>query len=274
MLFVKLFRRVALEFHKRAITALVLAALLIGAWMMGGLVLQVSIMLIALVGSWEYYRMFFGKERKRMLLFASTLPLIILGLVFYTPIIDLLAFALVFLGIAIFTLFRWPSDEKKALREGAILLSGVVYLPVLIYLINYLSPYELLYAFFLPAINDTFAYLSGLKFGKHKIWVQVSPKKSVEGSIGGMLASIVFSMAFCSYHGEGSFLAYGICGAILSIMAQLGDFFESALKRTTQVKDSSSILPGHGGVLDRLDSILFVVPVLLFILSLFPELKF
>ncbi len=263
-----------MEIIKRVITAIILALLLIAAWATGGTVLQVCLMLMALVGSWEYYRMFFGKDRKKTLYIASLLPLLVLLFVFYLPIIDLLGFAIVFLAIAVYTLFRWPHNEQKALKDGAILLSGIVYIPVLLYLINYLSPFELLYAFFLPAINDTFAYAAGLTLGKHKIWPQVSPKKSIEGSIGGMLASIVFSMIFCGYKGEGSLIAYALIGAILSVMAQLGDFFESALKRSAQVKDSSNILPGHGGVLDRLDSILFVVPVLLFILSLFPQLRF
>ncbi len=266
-----------MELIKRIITALILFFSLMAAWSAGGLILELCLILAALLGSYEFYSMFLDKSKKdemKVLIFACFLPILSLLIAFYTPAGGALSFALMFIIVAIFTLFRWTSNEDKALKEGAVLLAGLFYLPVIILLVSYLSPYEILYVFFLPAVNDTFAYITGLTCGKHKVWVAVSPKKSIEGCIGGLVAAVVFSVFFCTHYGTGPWWAYLFLGIILSIIAQLGDFFESALKRATGVKDSSNILPGHGGILDRLDSILFVVPLFLFAMTLFPSLRF
>ena len=106
------------------------------------------------------------------------------------------------------------------------------------------------------------AYFFGMRFGKHKIWPKVSPKKSVEGSAAGLAASVVVAVCFGLAFGvpETGISDYALLGLVLGVMAQLGDFFESALKRSRSVKDSGNVLPGHGGVLDRVDSLLFVIP--------------
>ncbi len=262
------------EFYKRVITAAVLLSILIYAWLTGGIFLDLCFILMGVIGSWEFYRMFFGKRRQKLLYFGMFLPVLFMGLTLFTPIDDFLALALVGILIAIVTLFRWPQDDKKALREAVILIAGVVYLPVIILLFDRLSPHGILYAFLLPAVNDTFAYLTGLSIGKNKVWVAVSPKKSREGCIGGLVASVIFSVYYCGLYADAHWILFALMGAILSVVAQLGDFFESALKRSADIKDSSSILPGHGGVLDRLDSILFVVPILLILFNLFPQIKF
>ena len=115
--------------------------------------------------------------------------------------------------------------------------------------------------------SDTFAYFAGRAWGKHRIVPNISPNKTLEGFIGGFIGTIVVGVVYSHFTG----LDMGL-GAVLSVLigiaAPLGDLFESKLKRISGVKDSGNILPGHGGVLDRFDSILFVAPVVFFFLLL------
>lgn len=269
------------EFGKRVITAAVLIVVLVNAWLLGGIYLNICLSVVALVASWEFYRMFL-REEKQLVCFATFLTALMLVLTFISsdekaipiPIYKESALLLCFLLTAILTLFRWVKRDRKAIYEGSIIVFGFVYIPQILLLLTTLSPYEQFFIFALPAVNDTFAYLTGMLIGKHKIWVQVSPKKSVEGSFGGLLASVVFTLIFCGHFGNVGWYPCILLGMSLSIMAQLGDFFESALKRSANVKDSSRILPGHGGVLDRIDSVLFVVPFFYCCMTFFPQIRF
>ncbi len=121
-----------------------------------------------------------------------------------------------------------------------------------------------LLVFLLIWINDTGAYLIGCTFGKHKLYPKVSPKKSVEGLLGGFVLTLALS--FCiplllPSLEKMTLISAPIFGLIVAAMGTLGDLFESALKRKAGVKDSGTIIPGHGGVLDRLDSYLFALPM-------------
>lgn len=111
--------------------------------------------------------------------------------------------------------------------------------------------------------TDVGAYFLGIRFGKHKLAPVISPNKSIEGSIGGMLASIIVAIIYLQFYNPINFsISAAIVLAILiSIVGQLGDLTESAYKRYFGVKDSGKILPGHGGILDRFDSMLFVMPL-------------
>ena len=109
--------------------------------------------------------------------------------------------------------------------------------------------------------TDTGAYFIGRQFGKHLLAPQVSPKKTVEGSLGGILFSMVVAMVFWRIFGGATWLRYIFVGVIIGISAQIGDLFESALKRSAGVKDSGKLIPGHGGILDRFDSLIFALPL-------------
>jgi phosphatidate cytidylyltransferase len=109
-------------------------------------------------------------------------------------------------------------------------------------------------------MTDTSAYFTGLNFGKNKLAPQISPKKTIEGALGGIIGSIIIVLIY------GSYLAINIkerilLGVLLSIASQLGDLVESSFKRDAQIKDSGDIIPGHGGILDRFDSLLFTLPL-------------
>lgn len=132
----------------------------------------------------------------------------------------------------------------------------------------------ILYVFITIWANDTFAYLSGSAWGKHKIWPAVSPGKSWQGFAGGFIASLGIGYLAGLNFSILSISEGVIFGALISLFATIGDFFESALKRHAGVKDSGNVLPGHGGILDRIDSILFVIPAVFAYLLLLDKITF
>ena len=120
--------------------------------------------------------------------------------------------------------------------------------------------------------TDTFAYLIGMKFGKHKL-SKISPKKSIEGAVAGTISAIIlvflYTLIMNKLYSFGySYIYVAIAGGILSIIGQLGDFAASSIKRYVDVKDYSNLIPGHGGMLDRIDSLMFLAPFAYVIFSL------
>lgn len=130
------------------------------------------------------------------------------------------------------------------------------------------NPNILLGSFILVWVNDTFAYLIGTKFGKQKLFPSVSPKKTVEGFLGGLLFACVSSYFIAKFTGTLDFTNWLILSIIVSVFGTLGDLIESKYKRHAKVKDSGVIMPGHGGLLDRLDSIIFAAPFIYLFLRL------
>ena len=235
------------------------------------------------VGSWECFKiMNFGNGYEKWVVF----PLIIFvfyifskrffqhGFYFDFRISEILAMALIL--IAVITLFKFASelyfDSGKLIFTViyvALPFSFALGLPKFSSFDNKFS-LEVLFLFILIWSSDTFAYLTGKFFGKHKMAPKISPKKTWEGYIGGVVLTLVVAYFVEQYHPDlrGNWI---VVGFLVAAFAPVGDLVESQLKRNFGVKDSGNIIPGHGGVLDRLDSFLIVVPVvyLYFILEKF-----
>lgn len=121
----------------------------------------------------------------------------------------------------------------------------------------------IIYALVVVWTTDSGAYFIGRKLGKNKLWPDISPNKTIEGFVGGIASAVVFAIIFQFIQPvASSFILLIVITVIASIIGQLGDLVESALKRNYDVKDSGKLLPGHGGILDRFDSLLFVLPLL------------
>jgi phosphatidate cytidylyltransferase len=118
-------------------------------------------------------------------------------------------------------------------------------------------------------VNDTAAYFIGSLIGKHKLIEHISPKKSVEGFVAGILFTMLASLVFARLFPEFSMLFWVGFAAVVSLFGTLGDLFESLIKRTCTVKDTGQLIPGHGGILDRIDSLLVAVPAAYLYLILF-----
>ncbi|WP_459891946.1 phosphatidate cytidylyltransferase [Desulfothermus okinawensis] len=140
---------------------------------------------------------------------------------------------------------------------------GIVYIPYILQFFNSVPRKEIVFILGIAIISDTCAYYSGRLFGKRKLWPRVSPKKTWMGSFGSLLGCLLFSFIYGEIFFSMSWYQILILGTLLNLGAQLGDLFESALKRYLKIKDSGFILPGHGGILDRIDSLLFVCPIYL-----------
>lgn len=139
-------------------------------------------------------------------------------------------------------------------------------------LLEQTSVYLLVYLFLAIWGSDSGAYFVGRAFGRHKLAPHLSPKKTIEGSIGGILCAVLLVVLFNVYLGENMLFKYVeviLFGVLISIIGQIGDLAESMLKRFADVKDSGNILPGHGGILDRFDSIIMAAPFVLYLHILF-----
>ena len=122
--------------------------------------------------------------------------------------------------------------------------------------------------FIISFATDTFAYFIGYLFGKHKLIPKISPKKTIEGSVGGIIGSIVCCILF-GYLFKLDLVHMVFIGSMGSIVAQLGDLFASAIKRYVGIKDYGKLIPGHGGILDRFDSVILVAPFVYNTINLF-----
>jgi phosphatidate cytidylyltransferase len=255
---------------KRILTAaavLVLPALAVfydGALRLAGgwLVFSVLAAFCAL-GLWEFYAMFWPGPARRGLKIAGVILGALLLAAFRAGSVRLLALVLLaaFWTACLGFLFRFGRDpERTAFPEGLVFLAGLLYLPCAMQFFLVFSPAEMVLVLAAAAVSDTAAYYAGTLWGTAKIWPQVSPKKSWAGSIGGLAACVAVTLAFGLVFGQAAWWAFLLLGALLNLAAQFGDFFESALKRTLGIKDSGTILPGHGGILDRIDSLLLVAP--------------
>ena len=120
-------------------------------------------------------------------------------------------------------------------------------------------------------VHDSGAYLVGVSIGRHRLFERISPKKSWEGAIGGTLTAILAAWFIAKYIPEISLLHWIIISVLVVVFSTFGDLTESMFKRYFGIKDSGNILPGHGGILDRFDSLLFAAPVLVAYLKLFIE---
>ena len=136
-----------------------------------------------------------------------------------------------------------------------------------------IGQYFFLLVFVAAWITDTFAYFTGFFFGKHKLCPKISPKKTIEGSIGGTLfcviAFLVYGIIISKVHPDfqPNFIGLAVVGLCMSVLSQIGDLLASVIKRTYGMKDYGNLFPGHGGVLDRFDSVLILAPFLLLLIE-------
>lgn len=268
---------------KRAVTAIILVGYAFAMLYLGTAVhygfLDALIMSFAFVGTYEMYHTFRKSEYKNslgapLLLCVAIYPLwYFLG---YKGILIALSLSIC-LALAVFT-FKAEMELKDLLAT----IFSLIYPMALVSLAFALSrefpcggTFAISFAIFLPVFSDTFAYLVGSTLGKRKLCPSISPKKTVAGAIGGLLGSVLcavtFFLLFDLYAvipvGYVSFsdsvavraVVFVVLGIVGGVLAEIGDLAASRIKRTINIKDFGNIFPGHGGVLDRLDSIMFTL---------------
>ncbi|HMI08002.1 MAG TPA: phosphatidate cytidylyltransferase [Flavobacterium sp.] len=165
----------------------------------------------------------------------------------------------------IFFLFEKNNRPIDTLSKYVFLI-GYVILPIILitkipFIGNRYDPKIIIAIFILIWANDTFAFVVGKSIGRHKLFERISPKKTIEGFLGGLVFAVIFSILIAKFFITGSTIGHWIMiSLIVSIFGTIGDLVESKFKRLAGIKDSGKIMPGHGGILDRLDSIIFVAP--------------
>ena len=166
-------------------------------------------------------------------------------------------------------------DIVTAARDVSYALLALVYIPVMLMHLVLLrqTPHGVKWLIVIMLIimtNDSMAYYSGRALGRHKLYPLVSPNKSIEGALGGLLGSVIgVSVARLTFFPQLSITDIALTAIFIGFIGQSGDLFESMLKRSFGVKDSGNLFPGHGGVLDRMDSIIFAAPVTYYYATLF-----
>ena len=276
------------ELAKRVLFALVGAPLTIALIYFGGWVLAAALGAIAALGAWELCRMTRMAGNQPLdtvaIVIAACVPLMVhatyLGVFRVTITIAVLIFLAITAGVI------WARGTAgKPLVSLALTITGIIYPALVTYMypIRYhdyvvdaragtalvMLPIALTWA------TDTGAYFFGRTFGKHKLIPSVSPAKTIEGAVGGVVVAVLFAWAYVLFAlkplAQLSMLPLGLTvfAILISVVAQTGDLAESLFKRDAGVKDSSRLLPGHGGILDRFDSLLFVLPVAYVLLGYF-----
>ena len=206
----------------------------------------------------------------------SFLTYIIISFVSAPGIVLALSAVIYALFLLVYMIFN---HDKISFDETASLLFQTLYVSVLfahIILVRKLTygNYFIWFIFITAWLSDTAAYAVGLRYGRNKLIPEISPKKTVEGAIGGLVGCVVFNLiygAVCSIAFDLSvnFFALIMMSVFAGIMSQLGDLSASCIKREYNLKDYSNMLPGHGGILDRFDSVLFVAPTIYYFVVIF-----
>ena len=176
----------------------------------------------------------------------------------------LLLFTLTIDIVLIYKLFSNKKNNYTNAQKFLISLlyigGGCIFLTMIPYRQAHFAKFLIIDIFILIWINDTFAYIVGRSIGRTKLYEKISPKKTVEGFIGGLIFSLVAAYFISKYNDDLNLTQWLILTSVVVIAGSLGDLIESKFKRLAGVKDSGAILPGHGGLLDRLDSLVFAAP--------------
>ncbi len=249
---------------KRVLSALVGIPLLLYFIYLGDIWYTLIVWLIAVIGLREYFQMM--RLSDKVLFFSGFVGLTALLAAVHLGSLEtvLVVITLLFLWIALNLVFRF---NRSTLEETSLFFWGIIYIGGLLgYLVMLRQEFVFEFTVILIAavwLNDTFAYFVGNAWGKRKLMPAVSPAKSVEGSLGGLLGTILLSILLYflipDFYQLSLVLTVGLVFIII-IFAQIGDLVESALKRKLEVKDSGSFIPGHGGILDRFDSMMYAAP--------------
>ncbi len=224
----------------------------------------VLIILCSFLCIWEFIRMIKLKSYASYIFFSFVVFLMIKRQDSYAISLVLIITILssVFLIYQLFTKkeISFSNDRVKLGVTIRYVIFSMCFLVLLPFYEGRFRPYLMISILALIWINDSFAFLVGKNFGKNKLFPSVSPKKTIEGFFGGFVFSLIGAMFISKFNLDFSMLNWIIIAVIVSVIGTIGDLVESKFKRQAKVKDSGNIMPGHGGILDRLDSLLFAAP--------------
>ncbi|MBQ4584166.1 MAG: phosphatidate cytidylyltransferase [Bacilli bacterium] len=258
----------------RIISAIVALAIVIPLLILGGKYFALGVTIIGLIGYRELLNLKCNKNKMPILVQIIGMICVILLILSQGEAYSIL-FGLTYKGLAftvltllVPTIFYKKEDYNS---KDALYMIGITALIGLVFnsfiLVRAFGLYRFVYLILITTLTDTFAFVVGSLIGKHKLCPAASPKKSWEGSIAGSLIGTFIASTFYHYMISPVNLKVVLITLVLSILGQMGDLVFSRIKRDNEIKDYSNIMPGHGGILDRLDSLIFVVLGFLLIFS-------
>ena len=266
---------------KRSLTGLLFVVILTGSVIISPYTFGILFLAISLMGTYEFYRSFLIDGEVYPQKIAS---LVIGGAIFIIFFLEASGFfpykylALLFLVFPVLFFVELYRKYPNPLGNLAYSVAGIIYVAVPFAILNYIvfgtshnhhyQPLMLMALFVLIWTNDTGAYIVGMTIGKHHMIPRISPKKTWEGTIGGIIFTLLVAYLLASHFpglSKVQVLGFALITCISSIF---GDLIESLLKRSVGIKDSGNILPGHGGILDRFDSLLVAAPTIFVYLQL------
>lgn len=262
----------------RVISATIVLAIFIPLLLIGGFWYNIGVLVISLLGLKEFIDI--KCVKKEMPIFIQMLSYIIMAIIILTNMNkSTLSFTLDYrLLSGLFIAFLTPTiiyhdREKYSVNDAFYLIGGILFLSIsmsLLMLIRHKSLQTTIYLFLITIMTDTYAYLTGMLIGKHKLLECISPKKTWEGVVGGTFFGVLIPTVYYHFMVSSTVSIYKVVVVtlILSILGQAGDLVFSCIKRYFGKKDFSNIMPGHGGVLDRLDSIIFVMLGFMFFIEI------
>ena len=257
---------------QRVITAIIFGAILILCTIVGGIPFIVLTYLFASIAVFELLKM----RNVKLISFPGLLSYILLW-VFLLPSkyqyllndLNVTKMEFTFLVVLLFLTYTVLTKNKFTFDDVAFSILSILYVGMGFYYFMETRDAGLVYIFyslFIIWATDSGAYFTGRAIGKRKLWPEISPNKTIEGFIGGIISALIVSILFGVFTEMNAPIIWlSIATIFLSIFGQVGDLVESALKRHYEIKDSGHILPGHGGILDRFDSLLFVWPLIHFL---------
>lgn len=257
------------NFVQRAITGILFIGIIGGALLLGPVTYAVIFACVIVIATHEYCRIAraAGLVPHVMLSTAINVVAFALGFMIYYANVDPRLLLLIICLVWIVFLTELLSHNKLPFQNIAVTLLSCIYVGLPFSLFNLLAfktgQYDwqpIVGLFVMGWINDTAAYIFGVTLGRHKLLERVSPKKTVEGFVGGVVATLVVAYLFHYFAAYELWLCL-VSGLIISVIGTCGDLIESMFKRSVNFKDSGSLLPGHGGILDRFDSIIFASPL-------------
>ena len=261
---------------QRFFTAALLIPLLFSYLYWGGPLLFVFLAWAGFsLGTQEFFRLVHPGAPKFQLIFHWCLGSLAIWGTYWKGLEGLmLALILGSLLVLVSLIFSFPNQKPFFDQLGRQIITQW-YLPLYVpfFILIRLEPQGLLWFFFLLAVNyagDTGAFYVGRTWGRHRLAPQVSPKKTIEGSMGGLAANILVALVFQrTLFRQQPWVLMATLGLVIGLVSQVGDLLESVFKRAARIKDSGSLFPGHGGLLDRVDSLLLPAPLLYFFMIYF-----
>jgi len=263
------------NFWKRAITGTVFVAVLLSSALLNKFLLASLFLLFSIVGTNEYFNIISSKKNVAInrisgfVLSSSSYLLIVSIALFKLPITFLTVLIPMTMILFVWELFRLKENSFSNILH-TLMPTLYVAVPFALFIVSneliqipgqsYTAEFTLVFFFTLWA-NDTGAYLSGRSFGKTKLFPKISPNKTWEGTIGGAILAILIAYNCSIYFTSLSRVEWVILATLVVVFGSLGDLVESMLKRSYGIKDSGTILPGHGGILDRFDGLLIAAPI-------------